>query len=159
MDYTMSATVIGSEALARAFAQAPEIVGRNMRDALNKTAYKAEAVAKEAAPHQYGHLRGSIHTEGATDRVLEAKVGTQLKYAPYQEFGTGIYGPNAAPITPKKGKVLAWKSGGRWHFAKSVRGTKGKFYFKKAKDQSQPDLDRNLKIALGSIVTSLAQGA
>jgi hypothetical protein len=155
--YVMTATIVGADRLAEAFAKSPEIVGENMRDALNRSAFKAESIAKQEAPVQYAHLRGSIHTQGATSTLLEARVGTNLDYAIHQEFGTGIYA-GKGPIVPKRAKVLAWQSGGQWHFAKSVKGVQGKFFFKKAKEQSQPDMDRYIEDALNSIVTSLAQG-
>ena len=48
------------------------------------------------------------------------------EYLPYLLYGTGIFGPNAAPITPKSAKMLAWQNGGPsgppWIFAKQVKG-------------------------------------
>lgn len=44
--------------------------------------------------------------------TLRVQVGTNVHYAPYVEYGTGIYGPKGQPIRPKVAKVLAWKATG-----------------------------------------------
>lgn len=44
--------------------------------------------------------------------ALRVQVGTNLHYAPYVEYGTGIYGPKGQPIRPKTAKVLAWRATG-----------------------------------------------
>lgn len=43
---------------------------------------------------------------------MYVEVGTNVHYAKYVEYGTGIYGPNGVPIRPKTAKVLAWRSTG-----------------------------------------------
>lgn len=48
--------------------------------------------------------------------------GHKYEYARWQEEGTGIYGPRKNPITSKNGKLLVWKSGSKWHYARSVKG-------------------------------------
>jgi|GEM_PF-3495064 len=47
-------------------------------------------------------------------------LGNRERYAAFQS-GTGVYGPTG-PIKPKRGKVLAFKSGGRRFAFRSVRG-------------------------------------
>jgi hypothetical protein len=159
MSYRLSAQVIGAEELQAAFRRAPELVGRELKRAIDSVAYHVEGKAKGYAPHKYGNLRSSITTEPArvTLNNVEAKVGTNLTYARYQEEGTGIYGPREAFITPKNGRVLAWKSDGKWHFAKRVRGIRPKWYFRRAKEESVTFLTEQLRGALGRIVTSLAK--
>lgn len=159
MSYTLSAEIIGTKELQEAFDKAPNIVASAFKKAIAKSAFAVESKAKELAPIQYGFLRGSIHTQGPDvykDNVV-AVVGTNIKYAPYQEYGTGIYGGSGL-ITPKKAKVLAWKGrDGKWHFAKAVKGVKGKFYFKQAKEYAQPIMTKFISDALGEIVSSLAK--
>ena len=47
---------------------------------------KAESYAKEAAPVDTGNLRNSIsHKQVGNDTEV---IGTNVEYAPYQEFGT-----------------------------------------------------------------------
>ena len=48
-------------------------------------------------------------------------VGNRQSYAAFQS-GTGVYGPTGQPITPKRGKALSFKAGGRRFAFKSVRG-------------------------------------
>ncbi len=53
-----------------------------------------------------------------------AIIGSKAREAIFAQTGTGIYGPNKRPITPKRGKSLRFKIGGRWVFAKSVEGSR-----------------------------------
>jgi hypothetical protein len=46
------------------------------------------------------------------ESALRVEVGTNLHYAPYVEYGTGIYGPKGQPIRPKSAKALAWRATG-----------------------------------------------
>src|SRR6266478_7285597 len=95
--YVLSADIVGAKELKEAFEKAGGIVLGALSEGLNKTAFAIEADAKTLAPHDTGTLRDSLHTEPARpiNLDMEAKVGTNLEYAPYQEFGTGIYGQNA----------------------------------------------------------------
>ncbi len=56
------------------------------------------------------------------------RVGTAVTYAPYQEFGTGLYGPEKSMylIQPKNKSVLAWRVKG--NNGKFMRGKKGWAY-------------------------------
>jgi HK97 gp10 family phage protein len=49
-----------------------------------------------------------ISHDGSQDTVL---IGTNVEYAPYVEYGTGLEGPKNQPIviTPKNKKALFWK--------------------------------------------------
>ena len=49
---------------------------------------RIEGLAKETAPFEYGRLSGSITTDISDIRFLIVRVGTDVEYAPYQEFGT-----------------------------------------------------------------------
>jgi hypothetical protein len=106
------------------------VVAQTLKMAIGKAAYTAENLAKAAAPVQYGQLRGSITTQGqiVTSDNVEAKVGTNVKYAPYQESGTGIYAGKGM-IRPKRARVLAWQGKGGWMFARAIKGVQGKFFF------------------------------
>lgn len=99
-------------------------------------------VAKPNAPVDEGQLRSSIdYAVDVSGAQVRGRVGSGLPQAAYINFGTGIYGPKGAPITPKHGKWLVFepsrgmgplRSGGRHRakgkrgalvFAKQVRGT------------------------------------
>lgn len=58
--------------------------------ALSHSALLVEVDAKKLAPVSTGILRQSINTKIDKGK-MEATVGTPLKYAPYIEYGTGIY--------------------------------------------------------------------
>ena len=55
--------------------------------ALEKIGLVAERYAKEYAPVDTGRLRNSISHEVASDEGA-VYIGTNVEYAPYQEFGT-----------------------------------------------------------------------
>ena len=42
-------------------------------------------------------------------RRAYVEVGTNVPYAPYVEFGTGLYGPRKRVIRPVRARVLAWR--------------------------------------------------
>lgn len=54
--------------------------------------------------------------------LLEGEVYNRTEYLPYHVYGTGIYGRRGRPIEPVRARMLAWRRGGRWIFAKKVRG-------------------------------------
>lgn len=116
-----------------------------------KTAISLEHRAKQGAPVDMGRLRASItHTVIETGNNVIARTGTNVTYAAYQEFGTGIYGPRRQLIRPKNAKVLSWKNrSGQRVFAKFVRGVKPKRYFTKALVAEKPvaelRLDQEIK--------------
>lgn len=125
------------------------------------SALRVEFLVKAKAPIEYGNLRGSINTQGpkVTGNNVEASVGTNIEYARHQEEGTGIYGPRKQPITPKKGKYLVFKVGGRTIFAKSVKGVRPKRYFRGAKIDATPFFTERLREAVARIVTHLAHSS
>lgn len=59
---------------------------RALSNLLRKTAFSIEAKAKTLAPVDTGLLRNSIQTK--IESTTKATVGTNVEYAPYQEFGT-----------------------------------------------------------------------
>lgn len=101
---------------------------------LKKSALMAEGKARELAPRDKGTLGNSITHNGPhkSAGLFEVKVGTNVEYAPYHEFGTGLFGPKKAPITPKKGKFMRFKSkSGQIIFTKSIKGVRAKQFMKK----------------------------
>ena len=76
--------------------------------ALETIGQVAERYAKELCPVDTGNLRSSISHEVDDTTVY---VGTNTKYAPYVEFGTGIYAEGGGRPTP-------WRyqdDKGEWH--------------------------------------------
>lgn len=71
-----------------------------------------ESAAKARAPVLTGTLRRSIHHEVSG---YEVSVGTDLEYAPYQEYGTRYMSPRPflrPAIDETRGEVLAFVSAG-----------------------------------------------
>ena len=129
----LTADIEGLQELRARFANSPMVMREAAHDTLEVATFVAEGAAKEAAPIDKGILRGAIdsviHNEGME---TVAVVGTNIEYAPYQEFGTGIYGPTGTPITPKRGKFLVFQSkGGGLVFARSVSGSRPRRFMAK----------------------------
>ncbi len=76
------------EAMARLDAG---LVAGPVRAFMSRAAMYVEGKAKEKAPVDTGRLRSSITHEVDGETVPQwAKVGTNLSYAPYMEYGTGL---------------------------------------------------------------------
>lgn len=66
------------------------ILGKPLRGAFFASGAVLETSAKKRAPVDQGHLRASItHEEDPSPVPIWGRVGTNLKYAPYMEYGTG----------------------------------------------------------------------
>lgn len=87
----------------------PNIKPLVLSEVLKKSCLLVESSAKEKAPVETGTLRRSIHTE-LHDKYGE--VGTNLHYAPYVEYGTGIFAKDG------NGRQTPWRyqsADGTWH--------------------------------------------
>lgn len=84
------------------------------------------------ADKKYSDGRGPLR--GATGKLQRsfvrlyagpdaAIIGSRVREAVFAQSGTGIYGPRKQPITPKRGKFLRFKAGGKWIFARQVEGS------------------------------------
>lgn len=99
-----------------------------------------EAEAKRRCPVDTGRLRSSITTEMfVEDGAPVARVGTNVEYAAFIEFGTGIYGPRGQPIRPVRAQYLSWiPRGGKRVFAREVRGVRPRPFLLPALDSVFP---------------------
>mgnify|MGYP001586035149 FL=1 len=90
MSLNISANVIGDVELRNAFNRSPKVIAGEMGELLDKAAITLTGHANPFAPVRTGALRGSIHKEGpiATKNIVFVIVGTNIFYAPFQEFGT-----------------------------------------------------------------------
>lgn len=157
MTYTVAIPQLS--ALQVTFAKAPELTKQAITTAMNKSLVGYQTTAKQLAPIDQGILRGSIQQlpiawsgNSATGVVSTG----ELKYAVWQEVGTGIYGPAHTPITPKTKKTLAWFSGGQWHFAKSVRGAKPHWFMKGSVVANQSRTEGYFAQALDQVANQIA---
>lgn len=90
----------------------------------------ADAFVEQArvfAPYRTGDLSKSIEAGEPipTGNGWQVVITVGEEHGRYQEEGTGIYGPQGVPITPRPGGVLVfdWPAAGGMVFARSVRGT------------------------------------
>lgn len=90
---------------------------KKVKDALFRKGLKIEAEAKRLAPVDTGRLRSSITTVmDDSGRGVKVRVGTNVEYAPYIEFGTEPY-----VIEPDEAEALKWTGeDGEPVFAKKV---------------------------------------
>lgn len=65
----------------------------NVINGLQRACIRVEADAKENAPVDDGTLRASITHEIDASAIV-GEIGTNVEYAPYVEFGTGIFAFN-----------------------------------------------------------------
>lgn len=87
----------------------------DIEQCLNKACLLVEASAKEKVPVDTGALRRSITSEV---NGKEGIVGTNLSYAPYVEFGTGLFASNG------DGRKTPWSyqsADGEWHYTKGMQ--------------------------------------
>jgi HK97 gp10 family phage protein len=86
----MSVTITGLDKVMRNLS--PAQIEAPKRRFLTRIALIVERAAKRRAPVKTGHLRRSITHRVERDRAI---VGTNVKYAPYQELGTRFIRPRA----------------------------------------------------------------
>ena len=78
----------------------------DLKDALNESCLLVENTAKENCPVDSGQLRNSITSNVSGEK---GEVGTNVEYAPYVEYGTGVFNP---------GRLTPWSyqdASGEWH--------------------------------------------
>lgn len=161
MAITYTVTIPQLPALQQAFAKAPELTRKEVVTAINKSLMAYQTTAKQLAPIDRGTLRSSLLIDSAkwSGNTAKGSMGTDLKYAEWQERGTGIYGPYHTPIRPKTKPVLAWYSGGKWHFAKSVRGSKPRWFMKGSVERNQAGTEARFAEALEHVANQIARAA
>jgi len=97
--------------------------------------------AARRAPVDRGLLRASLESQILIrQQSVTARIGSRVKYHPWQEIGTGIYGPRGRRIYPRTKKYLKFrpKGGQGFVFARSVRGVRGKRYLTEGFRQASP---------------------
>lgn len=112
---------------------------RAMQDACNIV----ESAAKDKAPKDTGALRRSITSKvEVTGNSIEGIVFTPLEYAPYQEFGTGMFSENG------NGRKTPWvymDDKGNYHY---TRGQHPQPYMRPALEENKDKIINMIKGAL-----------
>lgn len=111
----------------------------NLNAALGKACALVERSAKQKAPKDKGDLRRSI-----TSKVegTEGVVYTPLEYAPYVEYGTGLFAENGGRTD------VPWNyqdDEGNWH---STSGMKPQPYMRPALNENREEILRIIKEGL-----------
>lgn len=104
--------------------------------ALGKACALVEAEAKKKAPKDTGELRRSI-----TSKVegTQGVVFTPLEYAPYVEYGTGLFAESGGRLD------VPWNyqdDKGEWH---STSGQKPQPFMRPALDENRKEIERIIK--------------
>lgn len=112
----------------------------NIEDGLKKACALVERTAKQKAPKGTGELRRSI-----TSKIQgkEGIVFTPLEYAPYVEFGTGLFAEGGGRMD------VPWNyqdDEGNWH---TTSGMKPHPFFRPALDENREKIIRLIKEGLG----------
>ena len=134
-------TIKGVDRLTQRF---NKIANMELKTAMNKATQLVHGQAKALAPVDKGGLAGSIHMQVKdTGEELQGRVYTNLEYAPYVEFGTGVTGNGTYPYQIE-GLNLEYKNKG-WAYYDEDKGewiyTKGQ----KAQPYMYPALKENEK--------------
>lgn len=112
---------------------------QNMNQALGKACALVERAAKEKAPKDNGELRRSITSEINGN---EGIVFTPLEYAPYVEYGTGLFAENGGRLD------VPWcyqDDKGEWH---STSGQKPQPFLRPALDENREQVIKIIKEGL-----------
>lgn len=112
---------------------------RRLEAALNKACLLVERSAKQKAPKGNGELRRSIQHKVEN---LEGVVYTPLEYAPYVEYGTGLFAENGG----RQDVPWSYKDDeGNWH---TTSGMNPQPYMRPALNENREKILRILKEGL-----------
>ena len=128
-----------------------EKISRGIKDGLRDVGFQIERRAKRNAPVNTGALRRSITIDDSKENVV--RVGSNLKYAPFVEFGTKPHMPPWEPIeywVRRKLRIKDKKELQKVTFIIrkkiAVRGTKGQFYLTRAFNDVKPRIPRVIRL-------------
>lgn len=117
--------------------------GEQLEKALGKACAVVERSAKEKAPKGTGELRRSITSKvEQTAEGLQGVVFTPLEYAPYVEYGTGLFAENGGR------KDVPWHykdDQGEWH---TTSGQHPQPFMRPAFEQNRERIEQIIKEAL-----------
>lgn len=152
MNESFVITIPNLPKLQEALAQAPAIAGPIIQNAIvGAQALLAKAKGSANIPYRTGVLSQNWAFEVGNMRAVYYP---RAFYAPYVEFGTGIYGPQGQPITPKSAKALYWP--GAAHPVRSVKGQHANPFMERIVSAAQPEIATLFGTALDKITQAIA---
>lgn len=107
-----------------------------LESGIEKACLLVERSAKQKAPKDTGALRRSITSEV---KNLDGKIYTPLEYAPYQEYGTGLFAENGGR------QDVPWSyqdDKGEWH---STSGMKPQPFMRPALYENRESILREIR--------------
>ncbi len=142
--------VEGLERLQNAFQRAPEIVGREVQQALNLATTKVQAEARKEAPVKTGYLRKRILF---TVEPFRGIVESKAEYGIYVHEGTrphDIYPVKKPVLADKKKKII---------YGKHVYhpGFKGNPFMERGAKNAESDVQKIFQKAVENITNQLAK--
>lgn len=135
-----------------------DLSGEPMLDAMRQATMLVQRSGKINAPVDTGRLRASIMPEVRTEgNKVQGVVGSNVVYAPYMEFGTGVFAGNS-PYFPPPEALETWaRRHGTTGFviARAIfraGGLKARRYLQDALETNQAEIVSILDEALGRII-------
>lgn len=134
------------QGLDRILARLDEMANADgVRQAMGQACALVEREAKQKAPKDTGELRRSITSEVTeSNGEIQGIVFTPLEYAPYVEYGTGLFAEEGGRID------VPWNyqdDKGDWH---STSGQRPQPFMRPALDENKEQIKRLLKEGLSN---------
>lgn len=134
------ATTVRLEGLEDILANLEIVTDERLKQSMRKACALVEGEARKKAPKGDGQLRRSITSEVHEDATeIVGIISTPLEYAPYVEYGTGLFaengGRNEVPWHYKDDK-------GNWQ---STSGMKPQPYMRPALNENREEVKRIIK--------------
>ena len=126
-----------------------KLANLDLTKALTKGCLIIENSAKVKAPVDTGYLRRSITHEVEGNVGL---VGTNAEYAPYLEFGTGIFAEEGT------GRQTPWRyqtPDGQWH---TTKGRNPQPFLRPAFDENRSIVEKIIRDELGNAIKEVVNG-
>jgi len=131
-------------------------LNRSMVRALKEIGTKIESDAKRKCPRKTSRLRNSIASK-VDERALVVQTGTDVEYAVFVEFGTGIYA-GRGPITPKSGQFMVFSADGEMVFATRVSGQRPQPFLGPAFEENRKEVGRIIEKYIGEACRVISVG-
>jgi hypothetical protein len=153
---------LGLDEFTALMRKGPEIVKEEMLTGINRLTLQGQAISQKEAPFDTGNLRRSITTQKATFAGGEARGswGTNVPYAKFAEDG------RSAGKMPPAGALLGWM-GRHGADAKAEfiirraigrKGTTGKKYMEKGRQQIEPKVQAEFRAIALRIIARMGGG-
>lgn len=122
---------------------------QEVKNAIHESSLNIQKGAKRRCPVDTGRLRASITFEPVGSLGLTMKVGTKVHYAPYVEWGTGVF----ASLEGFQGRQTPWvypatRGGTRTGGMVFTRGSKPHPFLIPAFEEEKPRFIRAVREAL-----------